>query len=110
LAVPFAGTHELVAWCKSRSLKVGIVTNGRDAFQRSKIAGMGLDSAIDAIFTFCGYGVKKPDQAIFVAYLEQLGVSPARLPSSVTIYVLTWNPPSRLACYPSGKAAPSPGR
>jgi len=77
LAVPFAGAHELIAWCKSRCLKVGIVTNGRDAFQRSKIAGMGLDSAIDAIFTSGGYGVKKPDPAIFMACLEQLGVQPS---------------------------------
>jgi putative hydrolase of the HAD superfamily len=76
LAVPFAGAHELVAWCKGRRLKVGIVTNGRDAFQRSKISGMGLSSVIDATLTSGGYGVKKPDHAIFLACLEQLGVQP----------------------------------
>jgi len=77
LAVPFAGTHEILTWCKGRGLKVGIVTNGRDAFQRSKITGMGLHGAIDAILTSGGYGVKKPGQAIFVACLQQLGVQPA---------------------------------
>ena len=77
LAVPFAGAHEILAWCKGRGLKVGIVTNGRDGFQRSKITGMGLSGAIDAVLTSGGYGVKKPDHAIFVACLEQLGVEPA---------------------------------
>ena len=77
LAVPFAGTHELLAWCKDRGLKVGIVTNGRDAFQRSKITGMGLSGVIDAILTSGAFGVKKPGHAIFFACLEQLGVHPA---------------------------------
>ena len=74
LAVPYVGAQELVLWCKTRGLKVGIVTNGRDTFQRSKITGMGLSSLIDATLTSGGYGVKKPDHAIFVACLEQLGV------------------------------------
>jgi putative hydrolase of the HAD superfamily len=76
LAVPFVGAHEIVAWCKSSGLKVGIVTNGRDAIQRSKINGMGLSNSIDATLTSGGYGVKKPDQAIFMACLERLGVQP----------------------------------
>ncbi len=73
-ALPFAGAHELVAWCKGKGLKVGIVTNGRDAFQRSKIVGMGLSNMIDATLTSGEFGVKKPDHAIFRACLEQLGV------------------------------------
>jgi len=73
-AVPFAGAHELVAWCKVRGLKVGIVTNGRDAFQRSKITGMGLSGYPDAILTSGGYGKKKPDHEIFTACLAEMAV------------------------------------
>ncbi len=74
-AVPFPGATELIAWCQSIGLKVGIVTNGRDAFQRSKIEGMGLSGAVDATVTSGGYGVKKPDHAIFLACLQRLRTS-----------------------------------
>jgi putative hydrolase of the HAD superfamily len=74
LAVPFEGAHELLSWCKRSGMKVGIVTNGRDAFQRSKIAGMGLSNLSDVTLTSGGFGVKKPDPSIFLACLEKLGV------------------------------------
>jgi len=72
LAAPFPGAREVVAWCKSRGLKVGIVTNGRDAFQRSKISGMGLNTLTDATITSGAFGLKKPNHAIFTACLAQL--------------------------------------
>jgi len=74
LAVPFPGAREIVAWCKSRGLKVGIVTNGRDAFQRSKLTGMGLSTLTDATLTSGAFGLKKPNHAIFTACLAQLEV------------------------------------
>jgi putative hydrolase of the HAD superfamily len=58
----------------SAGLKTGIVTNGRDAFQRSKIKGLGLDSLVDCIVTSGGLGIKKPDPAIFLHCLHTLGV------------------------------------
>jgi putative hydrolase of the HAD superfamily len=51
-------------------------TNGRDAFQRSKIDGMGVTKLVDSIVTSGGFGVKKPDPRIFVACLNQLQVAP----------------------------------
>ena len=78
LAVPYPGAHELISSCKSSGLKVGVITNGRDAFQRSKIDGMGMRGAIDATFTSGGFGVKKPDQAIFLACLAELSVQPSQ--------------------------------
>jgi putative hydrolase of the HAD superfamily len=75
-AVAYPGARELLAWCRESSLKVGVVTNGRDAFQRSKIKGMGLDGLIDVVLTSGGFGSKKPDLAIFRACLEQLAVEP----------------------------------
>jgi HAD superfamily hydrolase (TIGR01549 family) len=58
-------------------LKVGIITNGRDTFQRSKVAGLGLTNAIDAVFTSGGIGFKKPDLRIFEACLAALAVEPS---------------------------------
>jgi len=70
------GLHALLQSCRARCMKIGIVTNGRDAFQRRKIAGLGIESAIDAIFTSGGFGVKKPDHRIFLACLAALGSRP----------------------------------
>ena len=73
-AVPFPGAAELLRMCKSQGIKVGIVTNGRDAFQRSKISGMGLLPFVDAVVTSGAFGVKKPDPSIFLACLNLLDV------------------------------------
>ena len=62
---------------RGRGLKIGVVTNGRDAFQRSKIAGMGAAAHIDATVTSGGFGAKKPDHRIFAACLGELGVAPS---------------------------------
>lgn len=66
------GALGFVDACRAAGLRTGIVTNGRDAFQRSKIEGLGL--RVDAIVTSGAFGVKKPDPAIFEACLRQLGV------------------------------------
>jgi putative hydrolase of the HAD superfamily len=76
LAVPFPGAVDLLQACKGRGLKTAIVTNGRDAFQRSKIAGMGLTALVDAVATSGAFGSKKPDLAIFHYCLDALKVEP----------------------------------
>lgn len=78
VAVPYPGALELLQACKDKGLKTGIITNGRDAFQRSKIEGMGLTSCLDAIFTSGGFGLKKPDHRIFLACLADLNVIAAK--------------------------------
>jgi HAD superfamily hydrolase (TIGR01509 family) len=77
-AVAFPGAVELLQACKARGLKVGVVTNGRDAFQRSKISGMGLLPYIDAVVTSGAFGRKKPDPAIFWECLRQLEAEPGQ--------------------------------
>lgn len=74
VAKPFAGALPLLRACRARGLKTGLVTNGRDAFQRSKISGMGVAEALDVVVTSGGLGIKKPDPRIFHACLLQLGV------------------------------------
>ena len=76
LAMPYEGAISLVEACKAHGLKVGIVTNGRDAFQRSKIDGLGLTKLVDFVVTSGGFGIKKPDPQIFQSCLEGLSVNP----------------------------------
>ena len=73
--VPVLGATELLVEAKAAGLKVGIVTNGRDQFQRSKIEGLGLLPHTDCVVTSGGFGRKKPDPAIFHECLRILGVS-----------------------------------
>ncbi|WP_255990476.1 HAD family hydrolase [Chitinolyticbacter albus] len=75
-AKPYVGALDLVRSCKAQGMKVGLVTNGRDAFQRSKIIGLGLGENLDALVTSGGLGIKKPDSRIFRACLQMLDVEP----------------------------------
>lgn len=74
-ARPFDGARDLLAACRERGLKLGIVTNGRDGFQRSKITGLELDGYVDAIVTSGAFGAKKPDPRIFLECLSALDVA-----------------------------------
>ena len=76
MARPFPKAIELLQACRSRGLKLGVVTNGRDGFQRSKTVGMGVHTLLDSVVTSGGFGSKKPDQRIFLACLKELDVSP----------------------------------
>ena len=73
-AILYAGAVDLLGACGAKGLKLGIITNGRDAFQRSKINGMGIANLIDIVVTSGGIGIKKPDLRIFQACLSELGV------------------------------------
>lgn len=73
-AIAFPGAIALLEACRAHGLMIGIVTNGRDVFQRSKIAGMGIEPLVDAIVTSGQAGIKKPDPRIFKACLEALNV------------------------------------
>jgi len=75
-AKPYAGALTLVRSCRALGIKTGVVTNGRDAFQRSKISGMGIAEDLDAVVTSGGFGIKKPDLRIFRACLQMLDVTP----------------------------------
>ena len=80
-AKPYAGALDLVSLCKAQGMKVDLVTNGRDAFQRSKIIGMGMGMGIaenfDAVVTSGGLGIRKPDLRIFRTCLQMLDVEPS---------------------------------
>ena len=69
--------HQLLRSLRESGIRLGIVTNGRDRFQRNKIEGMGVGAMVDAVLTSDGFGVKKPDLRIYRACLSALDVEPA---------------------------------
>ena len=74
-----AGTEQVAVVKKLRSLgiKTAIVTNvaeDRFAFQRNKIAAMGLTPLFDVIVLSGEVGVHKPDRRVFDYAAKQLGV------------------------------------
>ena len=73
---PLPGLMPMLETCKAMGLRIGVVTNGRDTFQRAKIRGLGIEEVVDAVFTSGGFGVKKPDPQIFLACLKELQSSP----------------------------------
>jgi putative hydrolase of the HAD superfamily len=56
--------------------RLGLITNGPSEIQRRKIERFGLRNYLDVLIVSEEEGVAKPDPAIFVLALEQLGVGP----------------------------------
>jgi putative hydrolase of the HAD superfamily len=71
-ATLFPGALDALTELRGRGMKMGCVTNGRDFMQRAKIEALGLAPFFDVIITSGGYGVKKPDPAIFTAAMVAL--------------------------------------
>ena len=65
---------ELLDWCRSRGLKLGMITNGSSAIQYGKIDKLGLRRRFDHIVVSEEAGVRKPDRRIFDLALNKLNV------------------------------------
>jgi putative hydrolase of the HAD superfamily len=74
-AVASEGLFDLLDYLLSRSIAVGIVTNGRVAIQNAKIDVLGLRSCMQSIVISEEAGVEKPDAAIFRLALGQLNAA-----------------------------------
>lgn len=61
---------------RGRGLTLGLVTNGAGKHQREKLERAGLADLFQTIVISSEVGVRKPDPAIFLRALEQLGVGP----------------------------------
>jgi len=59
-----------------RSYRLGVVTNGIDRVQRSRLAVSGLVPFFDAVVTSQGCGYAKPDPRILHVALDSMGVAP----------------------------------
>ncbi|GGH77217.1 putative hydrolase of the HAD superfamily [Pullulanibacillus pueri] len=70
--VGYEGLHSMLEVLKSKHFKLGVVTNGRDFYQRNKIASLGIDQYFDTIVTSGSVNIRKPDHAIFKLALKAL--------------------------------------
>jgi putative hydrolase of the HAD superfamily len=74
----FPDVYSVLDQLRSQSIHLGIITNGRDAIQRSKIKKVGLDAIMDVIVVSESVGYLKPHREIFRAALKQMGCSADR--------------------------------
>jgi putative hydrolase of the HAD superfamily len=59
-----------------KSYRLGVVTNGIDRVQRSRLAASGLAPLFETVVTSQSCGFAKPDPRILHVALEALGVAP----------------------------------
>ncbi|MEZ7173309.1 HAD family hydrolase [Sporosarcina sp. OR05] len=72
--VPFPHLESMLDTLKNRSLKLGIISNGREPFQSKNISALGIGHFFDAILISESEGIRKPDPLIFQRALERLNV------------------------------------
>lgn len=70
--VGYDGLREMLRSLKREGYKLGIVTNGRDFYQRNKISALGIHGYFTDIVTSGSVNIKKPDHAIFQIALKHL--------------------------------------
>ena len=63
-------------WLRASGLRIAVVTNAPSAYQREKIASLGLADAFDAVVISGECGAAKPDPRIFQAACSALGTHP----------------------------------
>lgn len=71
-SVGFPGLHEMLNTLKEHGYKLGIITNGRDFYQRNKIFALGISNYFNEIVTSGAVNIKKPDHTIFQIALNNL--------------------------------------
>ncbi|QOR67058.1 HAD-IA family hydrolase [Cytobacillus suaedae] len=72
--VPFPNLLRMLDSLKEKSLKLGIITNGRGQFQLDNIKALGIEDYFDTILVSEWEGMKKPNVEIFRKALRNLEV------------------------------------
>lgn len=73
---PVPHALETLEALRARNKRLGLLTNGNATYQRRKIERHHLAPLFDCILIEEEFGVAKPDPSIYLAALEQLGVTP----------------------------------
>ena len=77
MATLFPGCLELLIDLRRASVRLGLITNGESAMQRSKIVAIKVAPLMEAIVISSEVGFRKPDPRIFALALERLGCAPS---------------------------------
>lgn len=75
-AIPFPHLRSTLETLRSGGMKLGLISNGRTAFQWTVIHGLDIASYFDAVLISEEEGVRKPDPEIFHRGLKRLSVAP----------------------------------
>ncbi|MCM3627565.1 HAD family hydrolase [Paenibacillus glycanilyticus] len=81
-AIGYPGLVTMLSELRDASFKLGMITNGRAFYQRSKIRALGIESYFDDIVISEAVGLRKPDPAIF-----QLSLSNLKLAADQAVFV-----------------------
>lgn len=73
----FEDAERVLGTLRQSGYRLAIVSNGQSATQRAKILNSGLREMVDAFVISGELGRRKPEPAIFLHVLDQLGVPPA---------------------------------
>ncbi|PWA12268.1 L-2-haloalkanoic acid dehalogenase [Pueribacillus theae] len=73
--VPFPNLIKILDILKSRSIRLGMITNGKGQFRMTNIEALGIKNYFDTILISEWEGIKKPNPKIFKKALSQLNVS-----------------------------------
>lgn len=73
--IPFPNLISMLEDLKRKSIRLGMITNGKGQFQMNNVRALGIEKFFDIILVSEWEGIKKPDSAIFNRALQQLTVS-----------------------------------
>jgi putative hydrolase of the HAD superfamily len=76
-ATVFEGAFETLDWLRTRSVRLGLMTNGGGPAQRAKIERFGLAPYFEHIVIEGEFGCGKPDPRVFESLLAALRVEPS---------------------------------
>jgi len=74
--IPFPNLLSMLEDLTRKSIRLGMITNGRGQFQLDNIAALGIEDYFEEILISEWEGTAKPDPVIFQKALSRLGVSP----------------------------------
>jgi len=73
--IPFSNLVSTIESLKEKSIRLGLITNGKGQFQMANIRALQIEDYFDTIVISEWEGIKKPNPEIFQKALRELGVS-----------------------------------
>ncbi len=79
VAVPYDFTIPTLEKLKTKGYKIGLITNGSNKLQRTKLEALGLNNIFDAVIISDNYGLRKPNRLLFYKMAELIKTQPQNM-------------------------------
>ncbi|MBQ6815965.1 MAG: HAD family hydrolase [Clostridia bacterium] len=79
VAVPYDFTIPTLEKLKEKGYKIGLITNGSNKLQRTKLKTLGLNDIFDAVIISDNYGIRKPNRLLFYKMAELMKIPPEHM-------------------------------